>query len=176
VLFWTEVIGFLFTMGTALSKDYKTFFAMRVLSAMFLTAAQTTSLAFLKDIFFFHERARKIGLWAVVYIASPYLGPQLGSFVVGKTGNWHDSYWMALGCVGIQLILVVCFIDETWFNRSIASHDQPERPLTFSGRMSRLLGIWQIQNHRRYFSTVVEAYGALFWVIIQPHFALIALS
>lgn len=176
MLFWTEIIGFFFTMGTALSKDYSTFFAMRVLSGIFLTSAQTISLAYLKDIFFFHERARKIGLWAALYIASPYLGPQLGSFVVGKTGNWHDTYWMATGCVGIQLILVACFIDETWFNRSVPSHEQPQRPQTWYGRMTRLTGLWQIRHHKAYFSTVAATYRSLIFVILQPHFTLIAVS
>lgn len=175
VLFWTEVIGFFFTLGIALSNDYSTFYAMRVLSAMFLTAAQTISLAFLKDMFFFHERARKIGLWAVLYIASPYLGPQLASFVVGKTGDWHHPYWMGTGCVGIQLILVVLFIDETWYNRDVPSHEQPARSQTFSARMSRLLGIWQVKQHE-YFPTFLDAYRSLAFVILQPHFALIAFS
>jgi len=175
-LFWTEVIGFLFTMGTALSKDYSTFYAMRVVSGMFLTAAQTISLAFLKNIFFFHERARKIGLWAALYIASPYLGPQLGSFVVGKPGDWHDTYWVATGCVAIQIILVVLFIDETYFNRTVPNHDQPERAQTLAARMSRLVGAWQLKHNRGYFRTFFDTYRSLVLVILQPFFTLIVLS
>lgn len=176
VLFWTEVLGFCFTLGSALSKDYATFFVMRCFSAAFLTAAQTISIAFLKDMFFFHERARKIGLWACLYICSPYIGPMFGNFVVGKTHKWEDAYWMCVGVVGIQLIMVVLFLDETWFNRAIPSHDQPERSQTFWGRMSRLVGIWQIQNHKGYFKSVKGAYNSLGLVIIQPNFALITLS
>ncbi|KAI1621291.1 major facilitator superfamily domain-containing protein [Exophiala viscosa] len=175
VLFWTEVIGFFFTVGTALCNTYETFFAMRVLSAIFLTASQTVSLALLKDIFFFHERARKIGLWAALYTASPYLGPQLGSFVVGKTLDWHNVYWMAAGCVAIQLLLLVLFLDETWYNRTLHSHEQPHRSQTTFGRLGRLTGAWQIQHHKRYFSTVSATYRELLFVILQPHFTLIAI-
>ncbi|KAH9204534.1 major facilitator superfamily domain-containing protein [Leptodontidium sp. 2 PMI_412] len=175
VLFWTEVLGFAFTLGTALSKDYNTFFAMRALSAVFLTAAQTISIAFLKDMFFFHERTRKIGLWACLYICSPYIGPMLGNFVVGKTHNWHDPYWMCVGVIGLQIVLVILFVDETWFNREIPSQQQPPRPQNFGARMMRVLGFWQIAN-QSYFPSLKDAYRSLIVIILQPHFALICIS
>ncbi|KAH7085784.1 major facilitator superfamily domain-containing protein [Paraphoma chrysanthemicola] len=175
VLFWTTVIGFAFTLATPFAQDFPTFFVMRSFVAAFQTAAQTISLAFLKDIFYFHERARKIGLWACLYICSPYLGPMLGNFVVGKTQNWQDPYWMCVGVAGIQIILNFLFVDETWFNRDLPTASQPDRPQTFWGRMSRLTGIWQIQNHS-YFLTFLDTYKAMLYVILQPHFALISLS
>jgi MFS family permease len=82
VLFWTAVIGMLFGIGAAVSKDFSTFHAMRACTGLFITAAQTISIAFIKDVFFFYERARKIGLWACLYIASPYTGPCFANFVV----------------------------------------------------------------------------------------------
>lgn len=176
VLFWTEFFGLLFTIGTALAKDFKTFFILRIFTAIFITAAQTISLAFLKDIFFFHERARKIGLWACLYICSPYVGPMMGNFVVGKTHNWRDVYWMCAGVLGLQVILVLSFVDETWFNRRIPTANQPPRPQTFSARMTRVLGIWQIRYRTNYFHTVKGSYRALALVILQSHFTLIALS
>ena len=35
---------------------------------------RSLGLSFIKDMFFFHEHARKIGLWAWLYLLSPYLG------------------------------------------------------------------------------------------------------
>ncbi|KAL5313143.1 hypothetical protein ACEPPN_018876 [Leptodophora sp. 'Broadleaf-Isolate-01'] len=176
VLFWTEVGAFCFTLGTALSPNYETFFAMRALSAVFLTASQTVALAFLKDMFFFHERARKIGLWACVYICSPYIGPLLGNFVVGKTHKWEDAYWMGTGVVAIQVILVVFFIDETWFNRTVSSAYQPPRSQSFGARMMRVTGLWQIGQDKSYFTSFKSAYHALIVIILQPHFALVCIS
>lgn len=176
VLFWTEFFGLLFTIGSALAKDFKTFFILRIFTAIFITAAQTISLAFLKDIFFFHERARKIGLWATLYICSPYIGPMMGNFVVGKTHDWRLVYWMCVGVLGLQLTFILLFIDETWYNRRIPLKSQPAREQTFAGRMKRVLGLWQISNHNNYFHTVKGSYRALFLVIRQSHFTLIVLS
>ncbi|KAF2851658.1 MFS general substrate transporter [Plenodomus tracheiphilus IPT5] len=175
VIFWTSIIGFAFTLGTPLCKEYSDFFVIRCFGAAFLTGAQTVSLAFLKDMFYFHERARKIGLWACLYICSPYIGPMLGNFVVGKTHKWQDPYWMCVGVAGLQLILNFLFIDETWFNRKVPTASQPARPQTFQGRMFRLTGIWQLQNHS-YFSTFLDTYKSLVYIILQPHFGLMALS
>lgn len=33
-----------------------------------------------KDMFYFHEHARKIGLWVCVFLTAPYTGPLLGKF------------------------------------------------------------------------------------------------
>ncbi|KAI7781835.1 hypothetical protein LA080_014325 [Diaporthe eres] len=89
-LFWTNLLGFLFSIGTAASPNFRTFYAMRALTGFFITSGQTISIAFIRDIFFFHERARKIGLWALLYIASPFWGPMIGNFVVGGTKSWQN--------------------------------------------------------------------------------------
>lgn len=175
VLFWTTVCGFGFQLGSAASTEYHTYFAMRVVSALFLTSGQVISIAFLKDIFFFHERARKVGLWAVLYIASPYLGPCLGNFVVGSTNHWPDVYWMCSGCAGLQLLLVLAFVDETWFNREVPDSKQPSRSGGI-GRLMRLLGIWQIRHHNEYFPTAISVCKRFFLTIAKPAFFLICVA
>lgn len=45
------------------------------------------------------------------------------------------------------MILVLLIADETYYDRTIPMERQPVRPKTFMGRMSRLVGIWQYQNH-----------------------------
>ena len=131
---------------------------MRVLTSLFLTAGQTMTIAVLKDIFFFHERARKIGLWvsdylgaldlfdladsylqALLYIASPYFGPQYSNFILYGTGSWTDVAWVGAAVVAINIILVVLIIDETWYDRTKSSHEQPERASGLYGRFERLV-------------------------------------
>ncbi|CAG9997091.1 unnamed protein product [Clonostachys byssicola] len=155
VLFWTTVFGFGFQIGSACSTEYETYYAMRVVSALFLTSGQVISIAFLKDIFFFHERARKIGLWAVLYIASPYLGPCLANFIIAATHHWPHVYWMCSGCAGIQLLLVLAFADETWYNRDVPDSQQPARPGGL-GRLWRLTGVWGFRHHSSYFPSTVS--------------------
>lgn len=174
-LFWTTLIGLLFSIGSAVAKDFNTFYAMRAVMGWFLTAPQTISIAFLKDCFFFHERARKIGLWSCLYIASPYIGPCLANFVVGTTGNWRAVFWMNSGVAALQLCFIIAFIDETWFDRNIPSHDQPARPQNFAHRILRLLGVWQIRVHKRYFDTFIGSYKSLLSCVTKPALILVLL-
>ena len=176
VLFWATICGFGFCIGSAVAPNYEAYFAMRVLMPFFLTAGQTMTIAFLRDIFFYHERARKIGLWALLYIASPYLGPCLSNFVIYETGSWPDMFWLSVGVVGIQIILILLFIDETWYDRSKHSHQQPVRPSGFSGRLMRLTGVWQLQHHKTYFPSTFQACKRFALVITKPAFFLICLS
>ncbi|KPM42937.1 hypothetical protein AK830_g3620 [Neonectria ditissima] len=113
-LFWSNLLGLLFSIGTALSPNFITFYAMRALTGFFITSAQTISIAFIKDMFFFHERARKIGLWALLYIASPFWGPLVGNFILGGTNSWENVFWVCVAVCGVDMILIVTFLDETW--------------------------------------------------------------
>jgi MFS family permease len=176
VLFWTTFIGLLFCIGSAVTTTYSSFFATRALTGWFLTAAQTISIAFLKDMFFFHERARKIGLWALLYIASPYLGPCLSNFVFAGTGHWPDIFWLCSGVVALQLVFILVLIDETWYNREKHLDEQPVRASGFGGRLLRLVGVWQLQHHKTYFTSVAAAFKRFGSVIAKPAFLLIALS
>ncbi len=159
-----------------MAPTYEVYFAMRVLTAFFLTSGQTMSIAVLKDIFFFHERARKIGLWAVLYIASPYLGPCLGNFIIYQTGNWPNVFWLCAGVVTLQIILVLAFIDETWYNRSKHRNEQPARAVGVAGRLMRLVGIWQVRHHKNYFPRAWETIKRFALIITMPAFFLICLS
>ncbi|CRK31560.1 hypothetical protein BN1708_015975 [Verticillium longisporum] len=160
-LFWSNLIGFLFTIGTALAPNFTTFYAMRALKGFFITSSQTISIAFIRDMFFHHERARKIGIWALLYIASPYWGPLVGNFVLGATHKWQDVFWTCVGVCALDMIVIVMFLDETWYNREIHSSDQPRRGTGFWSRMSRIVGIWEFRNQKGYYKPVYH-YGYSF--------------
>ncbi|CAK1364197.1 hypothetical protein CB0940_03866 [Cercospora beticola] len=176
VMFWTAIVGFAVSCGAAAAPSYGVYFAMRVLTSLFLTAGQTMTIAVLKDIFFFHERARKIGLWALLYIASPYFGPQYSNFILYGTGSWTDVAWVGAAVVAINIILVVLIIDETWYDRTKPSHEQPERASSLYGRFERLVGIWQIRHHNEYFPSLWPTFKGFFEIIYQPAFFLVALN
>lgn len=176
VFFWSTVIGTAFALASCLTRDRVTMLALRFVMGLFLTAAQTVSVGVLKDIFFFHESARKIGLWAALYISSPYLGPCFGNFVLGATGYWPDVMWLTSGSAALQIICIVLFMDESWYNRGWPTTAQPPRPNTFMARMSRVIGIWSIRRHRMYFPTVKAAFTRFGWLVTRPAFLLILLS
>lgn len=172
VLFWTCICGTLLTIGATLAPNFEVYYAMRATMGLFLTAPQTISIAYVKDIFFFHEHARKIGLWACLYISSPYLGPLLGNFIVGGTGRWEDVLWMCVGVCALQLVMIVLFLDESYYNRTIPAEGQPPR----GSRLLRITGVWQIRNHSGYFYTLSGAFGRLAATITKPALLLLLLG
>lgn len=132
---------------------------MRATMGLFLTAPQTISIAYIKDTFFFHEYGRKIGLWACLYVSSPFIGPLFANFIVGATGNWRLVFWICFAICCLQLVLIVLFLDESFYNRTVA--DQPAR----GSRILRVVGVWQLKNHKGYFYSL-KAAVTRFWRLL----------
>ncbi|KAH8654545.1 major facilitator superfamily domain-containing protein [Tricladium varicosporioides] len=163
VLFWTVLAGTFFTLGCCLTKSFTAFYALRALQGFTLTSGQTIGLAYIKDMFFFHEHARKIGLWAGLFLLSPYAGPCFANFIIDGTGDWRPVFWLVLAICCADMVLIVCFLDESWYRRDIAQADQPPR----GNHFSKLIGIWQIQVHKGYFLTVLSSYERLWSVLTK---------
>ena len=64
VLFYFLVLGLATAAWCAAATSFDSFMAARILNGFFSTVAQSGGLMFIQDMFFFHERARKINIWA----------------------------------------------------------------------------------------------------------------
>jgi MFS family permease len=96
---------------------------------------------FIKDMFFFHEHARKINIWSGFIILSPYMGPLLASFIV-NTQIWQWAFGLYAIETGLCLAAITLFVDETYYDRKTV---QPE--LVPNGpRWQRMLGIQQVRS------------------------------
>lgn len=156
--------GTFFTLGCCLTQDFSSFYALRALQGFTLTSGQTIGLAYIKDMFFFHEHARKIGMWAGFFLLSPYAGPMFANFIINGTDSWRPVFWLVFAICCFNLALIVLFCDESWYRRDIAQADQPSR----GKRLSRLVGYWQIQVHDGYFLPLSTAYLRLWSVVSKP--------
>ncbi|KAJ4263300.1 hypothetical protein NW762_006118 [Fusarium torreyae] len=174
-LFWSSIIALGVCVGTAVVDDFPTFYALRALLGFFTTSVQTTSIALIYDLFFFHQRARKVGLWALLYIGSPLWGPLVGNFVMGGTGEWRNVCWVSVAVCGFYVCLIVAFLDETWYNRSFSTFEQPARHSNFISRLSRITGVWQVHN-RLYYEKVNQAYKRFARTVIKPALFLVLVS
>jgi MFS family permease len=164
VLFYACLAGTLFTLGCVLAPSFSAFYGLRTIQAFFFTALQTIGLAFIQDMFFFHEHAKKIGIWTLCFIVSPYFGPLLANLVLWSTNSWRAAYWMVFGLGCLVLVFVLLFIDEPWYRRDIALENQPP----YGNRLLRVLGLWQLQHHTGYFSNPGRAYRQLLYVFLKP--------
>ncbi|EXJ96298.1 hypothetical protein A1O1_01424 [Capronia coronata CBS 617.96] len=166
-LFWSAFIALFLNLGVALSTDWDTYYVLRVLSGLFSNAPPSIAIGCLRDIFFFHERARKIGFWTCLFIASPYMGPLFANFMLAGLGEWRPVLWLGLAMHALYVCTLVVFLDETWYNRDPAHSDQPPRGSAFLDRMLRVTGFWQIRHHK-YFMTLRHSLTRFFQALLKP--------
>lgn len=64
----------------------------------------------------------------------------------------------------LELILILLIANETWYRRDIPQGKQPAR----GNRLLRVIGIWQLQNHNRYFLTFFTSCRRMVYVLFKP--------
>ncbi|KAL8841167.1 MAG: hypothetical protein Q9170_001021 [Blastenia crenularia] len=141
VLFWFTLIAFITAVWSAAVDTFNSFLLARLLNAFFSTAGQAGGLIFIKDVFFFHQYARMINIWGFAIILAPYLGPCLAAFML-STQDWGMPFWVYSVEVGVAVIAIATFMDETYYDRQIPPSKQPGR----HSRFMRLIGIEQFHS------------------------------
>lgn len=97
---------------------------------------------FIKDMFFFHDHARKINLWQSSVIVSPFFGPLFAAFMLGnKTIHWYLPFIIYTIETFLAFLLVILFVEETYYDRKIPT-DQREA-MGRGSRWERLVGVQQ---------------------------------
>ncbi|KAF4334669.1 HOL1 [Fusarium beomiforme] len=162
VLFYFLVLATATAAWCAAATTFESFMAARILNGFFSTVAQGGGLMFIFDMFFFHERARKINIWAAFIILSPYMGPLLAAFMIA-TLSWPIPFWVYFVETSLALILTILFVQETYYDRRIPAVEQPPR----GSRIANLLGIAQYRS-RHLRSSFGQACMRPFRVIIKP--------
>ncbi|KLJ09895.1 hypothetical protein EMPG_14688 [Blastomyces silverae] len=148
VFFWFAVIATATAVWCTAAQTFESFMAARILNGFFSTVAQGGGLMFIKDLFFFHEHARKINIWSSFIIVSPYLGPLFTAFII-NTQIWQWAFGVYSIMTALCLALIVFFIDETYYDRKIPESQQPPR----GPRWKRMVGIeqWHSRHLRNTF-------------------------
>jgi len=164
VLFWVNLFGTAMALGCCLIKDFSGYYGTRAVMGFFFSGSLTVGLAFVQDMYFFHQQARKVGLWSMMLLVAPYCSPLFGYFILADTGKWRTIFWVifALGC--FILLLCLLFLDETWYRRDIDPAYQPPR----GNRLLRVLGTWQLQPRPRYFMKPKQSLARLFATLAKP--------
>ncbi|KAF3763205.1 MFS general substrate transporter [Cryphonectria parasitica EP155] len=141
VLFWFLVIATGTAAWCAAATSFNSFCAARILNGFFSTVAQGGGMMFIQDMFFFHQRPRKINIWASFFIMSPYMGPLLAAFMIAYK-PWPTPFWVYTAETALVLILAALVVDETYYDRRIPASAQPPR----GSRISRIVGISQFRS------------------------------
>ncbi|TFK62231.1 MFS general substrate transporter [Pluteus cervinus] len=166
VLFWSQVLGFAFMCGATFAPNLPIFTAMRCLTAFFGTVPQVTGLYVVTDMYPFHLQARKLNLWTLGFVISPFLSPFACGYLVAKA-DWRWSY--AVGAIynGLICLLIMCFMEETMYDRSLQTvASKPTSTIRY--RLETLIGItgYKMAKYRSSWSEVVMAPLRAVW---RPH-------
>jgi len=159
-----------FLIGCAVAPNLKTFTAMRCLTAFFATAPQVTGLYVVNDLFPFHLQARKLNLWTMGFLISPFLSPFAFGFLVART-TWRWAY--GIGCIysAIVVFMITFFMQETMYDRSIKPIPVP--PTTgLRYRIETLFGLTGIKM-AKYRTSWRDAFLSPFSVVWRPHLLLL---
>lgn len=152
------------TLGCCLVENFAGYYGTRAVMGFFFSGSLTVGLAFVQDMYFFHQQARKIGLWTMMLLVAPYCSPVFGYFILADTHKWRTIFWVTFALGSFVLLLSIFFLDETWYRRDIAPSSQPQR----GNRLSRVLGIWQLQTTRGYFMQPTTSLVRLFATLMKP--------
>ncbi|KAJ4516473.1 hypothetical protein HRR83_001807 [Exophiala dermatitidis] len=162
VLFYFLILATATAIWCAAAKTFESFMAARILNGFFSTVAQGGGLMFIYDMFYFHERARKINIWAAFIILSPYFGPLFAAFII-STQPWQVPFWVYVAETSLCLVLTILFVEETYYDRRIPPSSQPPR----GNKLTRLLGISQYRS-RHLRNTFGQAVMRPVKVILKP--------
>ncbi|KKY28798.1 putative mfs [Diplodia seriata] len=137
VLFWSQFLTLIVTIGATFADSYASFTAMRTLQGFFGAAPQVIGLSMIHDMFFFHERARKINIWAASFLIGPYLGPFISSLIISKL-NWREDFGVLAGFYGLSVLMVVFLGEETLYERNVS---EKPKDRSIVQHISSLIGI-----------------------------------
>ncbi|KAK5125891.1 hypothetical protein LTR08_005112 [Meristemomyces frigidus] len=182
VLFWFTFMA-VWTAAGCIVNNFNSFMAFRILNGTFSTVGTGGGVMFIKyvlidpmfnvganlvlrDLFYVHERARKINVWACFVILSPYFGPLITAFII-TTQKWQWAFGVYTIMTGLCLVLQMLFAEETFFNRKIPAEQRPSKMPGVGGRIARLIGTEQWRS-RKQRSTFYQAVMRPVLVLLKP--------
>ncbi|KZT71737.1 MFS general substrate transporter [Daedalea quercina L-15889] len=170
ILFWSQVLAVGFMIGCTFAPNLATFTAMRCLTAFFGTCPQATGLYAVTDMYPFHLQARKLNIWTMGFLISPFLSPFLFGFLCART-TWRWAYGIGTIYGAIVVILIALFGEETMYDRTLRNPRPVPRPKSkLRYKIETLVGITGAKM-ARYRTSWRESCLACVNLVWRPHLA-----
>ncbi|KAI1621366.1 major facilitator superfamily domain-containing protein [Exophiala viscosa] len=145
VLFWFGCLSAGMAAWSAAAKSFDSYMTARILQGTFAVAGAAGGLMWIKDVFFFHQHAKKINIWSTAIILSPFLGPQFMAAIL-SVNTWRVGMWLNFGLIALGVLVTATLGDETFYPR----HLMPDR---IPQRKSRLLRVIGVEQYRTKYTT-----------------------
>ncbi|KAI1324051.1 major facilitator superfamily domain-containing protein [Xylariaceae sp. FL0255] len=124
VLLMCNIIAIIGVVVAATAKTYGACLVGRIILGAGGSAFWTLGPASIGDIFFRHEKGKKIGISTLAIVVAPFLGTLIG----GAIGNnpklgWRGTQWIPLIFIAFGFVLQIFWLPETIYVRE--KRDQP---------------------------------------------------
>ena len=131
IIFWSTFLVLVCNIwGASMTKpsQYAPYLVSRFFAGFGSTVPSAVGPRILLDLFFIHERGRAFSTFSLAFLLGPLAFPTVGCFIASKT-DWPVMFWWTVAFLGLALILVVMFLEETGFEREGKSSypHQPEQ-------------------------------------------------
>jgi MFS family permease len=125
---WANVFGkrglFIFAMATLVAADawaatasgYHSLFGARMLSGVGQGAFECLALSNVPDLYFVHQRSKRIALFWIMLQTGVYLGVPIATQIINRSG-WHMAFTALSITEGITLVLLFLFFHEPAYRR-----------------------------------------------------------
>lgn len=151
------------------TKDYIPFLISRLLAGMFATVPTIFGPAYAIDIFFLHQRGKAFISYEISFLGGVVAGPTVGGFIV-ESKPWPYTFWWTIAPVGIAMVFVFCFLEETGFRRGQEDQKNVEQPTSFiKNRMATFFPGNRIVHQGRYQEVVGFSFhlNKTLWLILS---------
>ncbi|KAI0725283.1 MFS general substrate transporter [Fomitopsis betulina] len=165
VLFWSQVFALGFLVGCTFAPNLATFTAMRCLTAFFGTCPQATGLYAVTDMYPFHLQARKLNLWTMGFLVSPFVSPFLFGFLNARA-SWRWAYGIGSMYSAVVVFFIAFFGEETMFDRTLRNPTPIPRPSSrLRYKIETVIGITgaKMARYRASWKESVLACADLIW-------------
>ncbi|RVX67617.1 hypothetical protein B0A52_08146 [Exophiala mesophila] len=158
-------------LGCALSNSYGSLMACRVIHTLGSGICEVIPIQLVNDIFFIHERGKKLG-WYTVCLCLGSTAPLYAGYMLAGGYEWRLFFWVefAFGCA--LLILTFFFVEETRYHRVLPAdpatpsvdvdgkedvkHIRDVEEMQIPPRKTRMqqLSLWSGIDHNAHFFTI----------------------
>ena len=112
------------------TEDYIPFIISRLLAGMFATVPTIFGPSYAVDIFFLHQRGKAFISYEISFLGGVVAGPTIGGFIV-ESKPWPYTFWWTIAPVGIAMVFVFCFLEETGFRRVQEDQKKVYQPTSY---------------------------------------------
>lgn len=110
-----------------------------ILSGLGGAISETIVQITIADVFFVHQHATMNGYYLVFTAVGAFLGPVASGYVVDSQG-WRWTWWWCTIFIGLNLIAVIFFYEETKYKPTFVGRPTDAAPITQGARNASLDG------------------------------------